>query len=108
MQSTGNAAGAPLGSAILNGSGGNWHAVACYSGGIQIVGVVLMLYGACSSIAWRTEVSPGACSALQERATLVCCVLTLPSHCATVTTSRSADINATGVFQLCVVSAIHT
>jgi len=40
----GNAAGAPLGGAILSGTGGNWHAVACYSGGMQVLGVLLMLY----------------------------------------------------------------
>ncbi|KAH9837775.1 major facilitator superfamily domain-containing protein [Rhodofomes roseus] len=39
----GNAAGAPLGGAILSGTGGNWHAVACYSGGMQVLvaGMVL-------------------------------------------------------------------
>ncbi|KAI0724670.1 major facilitator superfamily domain-containing protein [Fomitopsis betulina] len=33
----GNAAGAPLGGAILASTGGNWRAVACYSGGMQVL-----------------------------------------------------------------------
>ncbi|KZT03256.1 MFS general substrate transporter [Laetiporus sulphureus 93-53] len=40
----GNAAGAPIGGAIYSASGGNWHAVASYSGAMQIVGVTLLLY----------------------------------------------------------------
>ncbi|KAL7278707.1 hypothetical protein ACG7TL_007709 [Trametes sanguinea] len=40
----GNSAGAPIGGAILNGSGGNWTAVSCYSGGLQILGAICLLY----------------------------------------------------------------
>ncbi|KAH9924237.1 MFS general substrate transporter [Amylocystis lapponica] len=40
----GNAAGAPIGGAILNATGGNWHAVASYSGAMQIVGASVLLY----------------------------------------------------------------
>lgn len=42
----GNSAGAPLGGAILSGTGGNWTAVSCYSGGLQIIGATVLLYGA--------------------------------------------------------------
>ncbi|PCH43185.1 MFS general substrate transporter [Wolfiporia cocos MD-104 SS10] len=40
----GNAAGAPIGGAILQRSGGNWQAMACYSGAMQIAGAILLLY----------------------------------------------------------------
>lgn len=40
----GNAAGAPIGGAILQASGGNWQAVSSYSGVMQIVGAALLLY----------------------------------------------------------------
>ncbi|KAL1943186.1 hypothetical protein VTO73DRAFT_4261 [Trametes versicolor] len=40
----GNSAGAPLGGAILSGTGGNWTAVSCYSGGLQIIGATVLLY----------------------------------------------------------------
>lgn len=40
----GNAAGAPIGGAILEASGGNWQAVASYSGAMQILGAALLLY----------------------------------------------------------------
>ncbi|CDO68764.1 hypothetical protein BN946_scf184989.g30 [Trametes cinnabarina] len=40
----GNSAGAPIGGAILNGSGGNWIAVSCYSGGLQVLGATCLLY----------------------------------------------------------------
>ncbi|EMD34914.1 hypothetical protein CERSUDRAFT_96826 [Gelatoporia subvermispora B] len=40
----GNAAGAPAGGAILQMSGGDWQAVAIYSGAMQIIGAVLLLY----------------------------------------------------------------
>ncbi|KAI0327335.1 MFS general substrate transporter [Cubamyces sp. BRFM 1775] len=40
----GNSAGAPLGGAILTGTGNNWTAVSCYSGGLQILGATVLLY----------------------------------------------------------------
>ncbi|KAI0651160.1 MFS general substrate transporter [Trametes meyenii] len=40
----GNSAGAPLGGAILSGTGNNWTAVSCYSGGLQIIGATVLLY----------------------------------------------------------------
>ncbi|KAI0742918.1 major facilitator superfamily domain-containing protein [Daedaleopsis nitida] len=40
----GNSAGAPLGGAILNATGGNWLAVSVYSGSLQIVGASVLLY----------------------------------------------------------------
>ncbi|KAI0830271.1 MFS general substrate transporter [Trametes gibbosa] len=40
----GNSAGAPLGGAILSGTGENWTAVSCYSGGLQIIGASVLLY----------------------------------------------------------------
>ncbi|KAI0659615.1 MFS general substrate transporter [Cubamyces menziesii] len=40
----GNSAGAPLGGAILSGTGNNWTAVSCYSGGLQILGATVLLY----------------------------------------------------------------
>ncbi|KAI0354277.1 MFS general substrate transporter [Trametes cingulata] len=40
----GNSAGAPIGGAILSASGGNWFAVSCYSGGLQILGATVLLY----------------------------------------------------------------
>ncbi|CAE6526894.1 unnamed protein product [Rhizoctonia solani] len=36
--------GPPIGGVILDGAGHNWHALAAYSGGIQILGVMCMLY----------------------------------------------------------------
>ena len=42
---TGNSAGAPLGGAILSATGGNWVAVSVYSGTLQIVGGLVLLYG---------------------------------------------------------------
>ncbi|CAE6479612.1 unnamed protein product [Rhizoctonia solani] len=36
--------GPPIGGVILEGAGRNWHALAAYSGGIQILGVICMLY----------------------------------------------------------------
>lgn len=41
----GNSAGAPLGGAILSATGGNWIAVSTYSGSLQIVGALVLLYG---------------------------------------------------------------
>ncbi|KAF8315009.1 MFS general substrate transporter [Clavulina sp. PMI_390] len=41
----GYTAGPTLGGVVLAGSGHNWHAVALYSGGMQLLGVVLFLYG---------------------------------------------------------------
>ncbi|KAI0920640.1 hypothetical protein AcW1_002325 [Taiwanofungus camphoratus] len=40
----GNSAGAPIGGAILNATGGNWQAVASYSGSMQLAGAGLLLY----------------------------------------------------------------
>ncbi|KAI8990391.1 major facilitator superfamily domain-containing protein [Trametes punicea] len=40
----GNAAGAPIGGAILNATGNNWTAVSCYSGGLQVLGATMLLY----------------------------------------------------------------
>jgi len=40
----GNAAGAPIGGAILEATGGNWQAVASYSGAMQIIGAGMLLY----------------------------------------------------------------
>ncbi|KAM5532504.1 hypothetical protein V8D89_013791, partial [Ganoderma adspersum] len=40
----GNSAGAPLGGAILARTGGNWVAVSVYSGSLQIVGGLVLLY----------------------------------------------------------------
>ncbi|KAI0632990.1 MFS general substrate transporter [Trametes polyzona] len=40
----GTSAGAPLGGAILNGTRGNWVAVSCYSGGLQVLGATILLY----------------------------------------------------------------
>lgn len=40
----GNSAGAPIGGAILNATRSNWHAVATWSGMMQIVGVIILLY----------------------------------------------------------------
>ena len=48
----GNSAGAPLGGAILSGTGNNWTAVSCYSGGLQILGATVLLYGE-----WRIRLS---------------------------------------------------
>lgn len=42
---TGNAAGAPVGGAVLSAAKGRWEIVACYSGSVQIVGACLLLYG---------------------------------------------------------------
>ncbi|KAJ1300024.1 hypothetical protein OPQ81_011144 [Rhizoctonia solani] len=36
--------GPPIGGVILDGAGHNWHALAAYSGSIQILGVICMLY----------------------------------------------------------------
>ncbi|CEL58613.1 Monocarboxylate transporter 10 OS=Rattus norvegicus GN=Slc16a10 PE=1 SV=1 [Rhizoctonia solani AG-1 IB] len=41
----GSLAGPPLGGVILEKSGRNWHALTAYSGVIQFVGVLCMLYG---------------------------------------------------------------
>ncbi len=41
----GNSAGAPLGGAILSSTGGNWVAVSLYSGSLQIIGGLVLLYG---------------------------------------------------------------
>ncbi|PIL25838.1 MFS general substrate transporter [Ganoderma sinense ZZ0214-1] len=40
----GNSAGAPLGGAILSATGNNWVAVSLYSGSLQIVGGLVLLY----------------------------------------------------------------
>ncbi|KAM5533514.1 hypothetical protein V8D89_012851 [Ganoderma adspersum] len=40
----GNSAGAPLGGAILSATGNNWVAVSVYSGSLQIVGALVLLY----------------------------------------------------------------
>ncbi|KAI0772442.1 MFS general substrate transporter [Trametes elegans] len=40
----GNSSGAPIGGAILSATGGNWTAVSCYSGGLQIIGATVLLY----------------------------------------------------------------
>ncbi|CAE6419182.1 unnamed protein product [Rhizoctonia solani] len=41
---TGSLSGPPIGGVILENSGRNWHALAAYSGVIQFVGVLCMLY----------------------------------------------------------------
>ena len=43
----GNLAAAPLAGLILSASGGNWHAPISYSGGVQIVAILIMFYGEC-------------------------------------------------------------
>ncbi|KAF8602546.1 MFS general substrate transporter [Ceratobasidium sp. AG-I] len=40
----GNLAAAPLAGLILSASGGNWHAPISYSGGVQIVAILIMFY----------------------------------------------------------------
>ncbi|KAJ1305224.1 hypothetical protein OPQ81_000253 [Rhizoctonia solani] len=40
----GSISGPPLGGVILNGSGRNWHALAAYSGLVQLLGVLFILY----------------------------------------------------------------
>ncbi|KAL6302561.1 major facilitator superfamily domain-containing protein [Sparassis latifolia] len=40
----GNSAGAPLGGAILSATNGSWRAVASWSGAMQIVGAIILLY----------------------------------------------------------------
>jgi hypothetical protein len=41
----GSLSGPPIGGVILESSGRNWHALTAYSGVIQFVGVLCMLYG---------------------------------------------------------------
>ncbi|OCH92529.1 MFS general substrate transporter [Obba rivulosa] len=57
----GNAAGAPIGGAILELSGNNWRAVAIYSGSMQVVGACCVLYG---KLRWSMQ-HPVAHSELQ-------------------------------------------
>lgn len=45
----GNLAAAPLAGLIFSASGGNWHAPISYSGGVQIVAIMIMFYGISSS-----------------------------------------------------------
>ena len=44
----GYAAGAPIGGAILGATGNNWRIVAAYSGSVQVLGALILLYGACA------------------------------------------------------------
>lgn len=41
----GYTAGPTLGGVVLGSSNRNWHAVTLYSGGMQLLGVLLFLYG---------------------------------------------------------------
>ncbi|KAG8730677.1 hypothetical protein FRC10_002421 [Ceratobasidium sp. 414] len=41
----GSLSGPPIGGVILDSSGRNWHALAAYSGLVQFIGVICMLYG---------------------------------------------------------------
>lgn len=41
----GSLSGPPIGGVILDASGRNWHALAAYSGLVQFIGVLCMLYG---------------------------------------------------------------
>ena len=43
---TGYAAGAPVGGAILGATGNNWRVVAGYSGSVQVLGALCLVYGA--------------------------------------------------------------
>ncbi|KAH9931623.1 MFS general substrate transporter [Epithele typhae] len=40
----GNAAGAPIGGALLGATGNNWQVVAAYSGAVQVLGALCLLY----------------------------------------------------------------
>jgi hypothetical protein len=67
---SGSLSGPPLGGVILDSSGRNWHALAMYSGVVQFVGVLCMLYGELSSrcfgvLALRAYITP---SSIQARA----------------------------------------
>ena len=46
---TGYAAGAPVGGAILGATGNNWQVVAGYSGAVQVLGALCLVYGALRS-----------------------------------------------------------
>ncbi|KAF8754717.1 Major Facilitator Superfamily [Rhizoctonia solani] len=67
----GSLTGPPLGGVILENSGRNWHALTAYSGVIQFVGVLCMLYGMAisSMFIWSTD---PLTSSVQAGATTLC------------------------------------
>ncbi|KAF8686289.1 Major Facilitator Superfamily [Rhizoctonia solani] len=67
----GSLTGPPLGGVILENSGRNWHALTAYSGVIQFVGVLCMLYGMVISSMFIWSIDPFT-SSVQAGATTLC------------------------------------